>query len=235
MKRRMERPPLSEITNAPRPAAQVLREWDEQRGTEVWRLDQHVRKIFRRTSQRPGWGIKQWVDEVRMQRKAHGAMRGSRDMYVPEVVKVRYDGANDEPQWLYMDMVRCPNDDAPLNDAHLTSTACAQLRRGLKRLRRKLGVIHGDLKPQNVLWNAKRRRWCLIDFEIVYEASTYPTSLGEGEPHETNYIWHCVNDDDKNTENLQEMTFASAVAGMPPRGYLLGGSAPFLNARGPAA
>ena len=158
-------------------------------------------------------------------------------MYVPKVVRFRYDGVNDEPQWLYMDMVRCPNDDAPLDDARrrLKSSACAKLRRGLEHLRRsELRMIHGDLKPQNVLWNADQQRWCLIDFEIVFKASAYPTSLGEGDPHETNYIWYCVNDDDKNPENLEQMTFASAVAGMPPRGYLLGGGALFLNARGPA-
>ena len=220
------------------PAAKVLlRKWDEQRGTEVWLLDRrHVRKIFNRTSQRPDWGFDQWVKEVRTQQSAHRAMRGSPDMYVPKVVRVRYDGENDEPQWLYMDMVRCPNDNAPLVDTHLTLTACAKLRRGLTRLRDELGIIHGDLKPQNILWNKTRERWCLLDFEIVYKASSDDTSLGEGTQHETNYILHCVNDDIR-----KETTYDDTTVGMPPpppsppppRGYLSGGAL-FLNVRGPA-
>lgn len=231
---------LRDVTNVvrprPSPHKKVLRKWDEQRGTQVELLDERrVRKTFRRTPQRPdGWGFKQWAEEVRRHRSAHRAMRGSPDMYVPEVVDVRYDDANDEPQWLYMDMVRCPNNRPPLDARRrLKSSACVKLRRGLERLRRELGMIHGDLKPQNVLWNATQRRWCLLDFEIVYEAEHHPRSLGEGTQHEANYILHCANDDIR-----EETTFSDEQVGMPPpRGYLLlgGGDALFLNARGPAA
>ena len=46
----MRKTPLGEVTNV------LLRGWDEKRGTEVRLLNQRrVRKIFRRTSKRPGW------------------------------------------------------------------------------------------------------------------------------------------------------------------------------------
>lgn len=211
----------------------VLRAWDARRGTEVELVgERRVRKTFRRTPQRPdGWGLEAWVEEVRRHQRAHRAMRKSPDMYVPAIVNVRYDGANDdEPQWLQMDMVRCPNNRPPLDpQRRLKSSACDKLRRGLEHLRSRLGMIHGDLKPQNVMWDAAQERWCLIDFEFVYEAEQHPRSLGEGTQHEANYILHCVNDDIR-----EETTFSDEQVGMPPlRGYLFGGAR--LNACGPVA
>jgi len=43
-------------------------------------------------------------------------------------------------------------------------------------------VIHGDIKPSNVLWNPTSKQLTLIDFEVSIMASKKPKVMGGTRP-----------------------------------------------------